>query len=216
MSSESQSHLFVMVATGKIFRSSSVQQKSNHVSSVSTRQPSCVPPVSNHAALQLLLYLNLLPASSLSSEDVHSVAGVLFGLSGFWGVSLWPGNLDSFGCLIYRTNMSMERLFLVEVPSSSWQDEWASLNSARTWNLEAHWGGNSKPQDLLPVVFANHQILANGSRFIFLVFEAFTWADGYFLVVLPPPWSAAQQPRRGCDGCRCSWSRNLIMLWTYV
>lgn len=85
MSSESQFHLFVMVATGKMIL---VQQKSNPVSSVSTHQPSCVPPVSNHVALQLLLYLNLLPlasCSALSGEDVHSVAGVL---SGFWGVSL--------------------------------------------------------------------------------------------------------------------------------
>lgn len=204
---------------GRWFRSSSFQQKSNHVSSVSTRQPSCVPPVSDHAALQLLLYWNLLPLASrsaLSGEDVHSVAGVLFGLSGFWGVPLWSGDLDSFACLIYRTNVPMELLFLVEVPSASWQDEWATLNSARTWSLEAHWGENSKPQDLLPVVFANHKILANGCRFIFLVLEAFKWADGHFVVVLPPPWPTAQQPRRECDGCRCSWSRNLIMLWSYV
>lgn len=53
-------------------------------------------------------------------------------------------------------------------------------------------------------VFANHEILANGSRFIFLELEAFKWADGHFVVVLPPPWPAAQQPRRGHDGCRCS------------
>lgn len=115
-----------MVSTGKIFRSSSVQQKSNHVSSVSSRQPSCVPPVSNHAALQLLLYLNLLPLASrsaLSGEGVHSVAGVLFGLSGFWGVSLWPGDLDPFAFLIYRTNVPMELLFLIEVPSGSRKDE---------------------------------------------------------------------------------------------
>lgn len=150
------------------------------------------------------------PKPALPGDDVHPVAGVLFGLSGFWGVPLWPGDLDSFACLIYRTNVPMKLLFRVA------GDEWAMLNSARTWSLEAHWGGNSKPQDLLPVVFANHKILANGFHFIFLVFEAFKWADGHFVGVLPPPWPAAQQPRRGCDGCRCSWSRNLIMLWTYV
>lgn len=129
--------------------------------------------------------------SALSGEDVHSVAGVLFGLS-FWGVSLWPGELDSFACLIYRTNVPMGLLFLVEFPSGSWHDEWATLNSARTWSPEAHWGGHSKPQDLLPVVFTNHKILANGSRLIFLVLEAFKWADGHFVVVLPPPWHSSQ------------------------
>lgn len=134
--------IFVMVENGKMI-------DDDHVSSVSTHQPSCVPPVSNHAALQLLLYFNLLPLASrsaLSSEDVHSVAGVFFGLSGFWGRSLWPGDWDSFACLIYRTNVPMELWFLVELPSGSWQDEWASLNSAGTWSPEAHWGGNSKPQ----------------------------------------------------------------------